>query len=272
MEFLKKHYEKVLLGVVLIGLALAVAFLPFKIASDKQALEDATQKRIPKSVKPLTNLDLTFPEETLKRMATPAALDLATGNRLFNPVPWQQAADKRLIKVEAGNIGPLAVTIVKMTPLWTTFSLDKVVVLDSGSAEKGKTNDVKYVIGVKKEAAPEGKREKKQSYVKLNDKNENFALRDVKGPPDESAQLFLELSDTAEKVTVTTNQPFRRIDGWTADLKYDPETKSWPKRRVGNQLAFNGEDYNIVAISSNEVVLSAKSNQKKWTIKYNPTH
>jgi hypothetical protein len=271
MDFLKKHYEKVLLGVVLVGLALAVAFLPFKISSDKQTLEEATAKRITKTVKPLTNLDLTFPEDTLKRMATPASLDLSSGNRLFNPVPWQQAADKHLIKVESGNIGPLAVIITKLTPLWTTFSLDKVVVLDSGAAEKGKTNEVKYVVGVKKEAAPEGKREKKQSYVKLNDKNESFALREVKGPADESAQLILELSDTGEKAVVTTNQPFRRIDGWMADLKYDPETKTWSKRRVGSQLVFNGEDYNIVAISSNEVVLSAKSNQKKWTVKQNPT-
>jgi hypothetical protein len=52
------------------------------------------------------------------------------------------------------------------------------------------------------------------------------------------------------------------------DLKYAPENKSWINRRVGASLSFNGEDYNIVAITENEVVLSAKSNQKKWTIKY----
>ena len=46
MDFLKKHYEKVLLGVVLLGLAVAVAFLPFKIASDKQALEDKRNQLI----------------------------------------------------------------------------------------------------------------------------------------------------------------------------------------------------------------------------------
>jgi len=51
-------------------------------------------------------------------------------------------------------------------------------------------------------------------------------------------------------------------------LKYAPESKIWAGRRVGAPLAFNGEDYNIVAITENEVVLSAKSNQKKWTIKY----
>ena len=50
MDFLKKHYEKVLLGVVLLGLAVAVAFLPFKIASEKQKLEDMrNSSSIPRS-------------------------------------------------------------------------------------------------------------------------------------------------------------------------------------------------------------------------------
>jgi hypothetical protein len=55
-----------------------------------------------------------------------------------------------------------------------------------------------------------------------------------------------------------------------ADLKYTPENKTWTARRVGSgPLTFAGEEYNIVAIGTNEVVLSAKSNQKKWTIALN---
>ena len=36
------------------------------------------------------------------------------------------------------------------------------------------------------------------------------------------------------------------------------------------QMSINGEDYKIVAISQNEVVLSAKLNNKKTSIPYNP--
>jgi hypothetical protein len=53
------------------------------------------------------------------------------------------------------------------------------------------------------------------------------------------------------------------------ELKYAPEAKTWTNKRIGASLSFNGEDYNIVRLTENEVVLSAKSNQKKWTIKYN---
>src|ERR1019366_2840560 len=100
MDFLKKNYEKVLLGVVLLGLAVAAAFLPFKIANEKQKLEDMHNALIHPNVKPLTNLDLTVPDSVLKRLATPTMVDFSPPNRLFNPMPWQKAVDGRLLKVD----------------------------------------------------------------------------------------------------------------------------------------------------------------------------
>jgi hypothetical protein len=263
MDFLKKNYEKVLLGVVLLGLAVAAAFLPFKIASEKQKLEDMRNQLIHPNVKPLTNLDLTMPDGVLKRMATPAMIDFSPPNRLFNPMAWQKAVDGRLIKVDATNVGPYAVTIAKMTPLYLTLRLNEVTVIDSGARCK---------IGVENETAVNLKDRKKEKYCKLGDKNEVFTLRDVKGLATDptNATVVLELNDTRQRVEVSKEQPFRRIDGYMVDLKYAPESKTWTSRRagVGAPLSFNGEDYNIVAITENEVVLSAKSNQKKWTIKY----
>jgi hypothetical protein len=92
MDLLKKHYEKVLLGVVLLGLAVGVGFLPFKIASEKQKLEDLTITLIHPNVKPLTNQDLTLPESVLKRVATRTELDFGPPNRLFKPMVWPTAA------------------------------------------------------------------------------------------------------------------------------------------------------------------------------------
>ena len=50
---------------------------------------------------------------------------------------------------------------------------------------------------------------------------------------------------------------------------YEPEKQSWSNCRVGRSLHFNAEDYIIVAITKDEVRFSAKSNEKKWTIKSN---
>jgi hypothetical protein len=261
MDFLKKHYEKVLLGVVLLGLAVAVAFLPFKIASEKQKLEDMRNTLIHPKVKPLTNLDLTLPDGVLKRMAAPALIDFSAPNKLFNPMLWQKTPDGRLIKVDSTNIGPNAVTITRLVPLYLKITLDEVTMTDSGARCK---------IGVDNEAALSLRDRKKQKYCKLGDKNEIFALRDVKVSPSNptNVTVVLEMNDTGQRMEVAKDQPFRRVEGYMVDLKYGPETKTWTGRRVNAQLGFNGEEYNIVAITENEVVLSAKSNSKKWTVKY----
>jgi len=262
MDFLKKHYEKVLLGVVLLGLAVAVAFLPFKIASERQKLDDLRQQFRP-NVKLLTNLDLSAPENLLKRVAMRADVDFSAPNRLFNPMVWQKAPDGHLIKVDASNIGPNALAVTNRKELDLVITLDDVTVTDSGT---------RYRIGVKKEASANPKDwAKTQKYCKLGDKNDTFAVRDAKAAADNptNVTLTLELNDTGQLVKISKEKGFKRADGYTVDLRYPPESKVFPSnRRVGQTLAFNGEDYNIVAITTNEVVLSAKSNQKKTTVKY----
>ena len=198
----------------------------------------------------------------LKRAAAPALVDFSAPNKLFNPMPWQKAADGHLIKVDATNIGPNAVTITKMVPLYLKLTLDEVTVTDSGARCK---------IGIENEAAAQSQGPA-ESRSTASSATRTRRLRCAKSRPRRTTRptvtVVLELNDTAQRVTVTKEQPFRRIDGYMVDLKYAPENKTWTGRRVGASLSFNGEDYNIVAITENEVVLSAKSNQKKWTIKY----
>ncbi len=264
MDFVKKHYEKIILGIVLVGLAVAVGFIPFKVANEKRDLDEKRQSLIPRSVKPLTNVDLTLPETALKRIAAPATVDFSAPHRLFNAMPWQKAAGGQLIKYDDSHIGPKAVIITRISPLYLIITLDKVNISDAGP---------RYVIGVQKEAAAAAaQRVKKETYSKPNDKNDVFMLRKVDGPPENPTKLTVELNDTAEAAVVTPEQPFKRVDGYLADLKYEPEKQTWNNCRIGRQLHFNGEDYNVVAISQSDVVLSAKSNQKKWPITYNPTN
>jgi hypothetical protein len=80
------------------------------------------------------------------------------------------------------------------------------------------------------------------------------------------------LSDTGEKAPVSKAKPFKRVDTYKADLKYDPDKMLFRNCRVGTPVAFGGEEYNIVAISDKEVVISAKSNNKKTTITYVGAH
>ena len=81
--------------------------------------------------------------------------------------------------------------------------------------------------------------------------------------------IVMESSDTGEKLTVSKEQPYKKIEAYQADLKYPPQNRHSENQRVGATFNINGEDYKIVAINQNEVILSAP-NQKKWTIKATP--
>jgi hypothetical protein len=262
MDFLKKHYEKILLGVVLFGLVGAMVFLPFMILHDRNQLEETRTGIIRHPVKPLPVLDLTVESNTMQRLQLPYRLDLETTNRLFNPVEWQKAVDGSLIKIESGNeIGPDAVAVTRVAPLYFILTLDSVQTNQFGA---------RYIVGVERQAEPVAwRRAKRQHYASIGEKNEAFTITAVQGPPADPTQLVLQLTDSGETVNLSRNKPFRRVDAYLADLKYSPEGRNWEGQRVGDDLKFAGDDYIIVAINQNEVVLSAKSNQKKITRPYN---
>ena len=158
--------------------------------------------------------------------------------------------------------GPEGLVITKLTPLYLKLTLDDVIVTDSGP---------RYKIGVENEAALSPReRGKRQKYCRVGDKNEAFAVREIKAPPDNptNATMVLELNEIAQRVEVDKDHPYRRIAGYAADLKFEPEHKTWPARRVGGVLSFGGDDYEIMAITRTAVVLRQKSNNKTWAVEY----
>src|SRR6185369_3048083 len=221
MDLLKKHYEKVVLGIVLVGLAVSAGFLPLMISGERKSLDEMSQK-ITKPAKPLPALELAKEDALLRRTQTAFTLDFKETNKLFNSVPWQRTPppESRLIKVQKGNVGVEAVVVTKTSPLYLIITLDGV--------STNATGGVRYAIGVEREAAtkPE-QRKKKTHYASLNNKAELFFIRDVRGPVDNPTELVLELNDTPEQVVVKKGIPFKQVEGYTADLKYDPERKTW---------------------------------------------
>ncbi len=273
MEILKKHYEKIVLGLVLLGLVVGAAFLPIMIGSERQALADMAQQELTRTPKVLPPLDISKSEQILARLQTSLNLDFSTSHKLFNPVVWKKklGADNvsyTPIKAVKGNVGVEAIVVTKTAPLYTIITLDAVATTDSGA---------RYTIGVEREsAATAALRRKRAFYAAPTVKSDGgFVILEVKGPPDNPTELVLELTDSGERAVVVKDQPFRRVDGYTADLKYDPENRKWTNLRVGAgglgtpQITVEGESYIIVAINKSEVVLSAKSNNKKTSLPYN---
>jgi hypothetical protein len=259
MDLLKKHYEKIILGGVLLILVVSAALLPMMISSERDSLRELSESFINRPAKPLEALNFSTQQVSLQRLQARLTIDLSTSNKVFNPLQWQKAPDGRIFKIQTGEeTGPKALEVVKLVPLYLKIGLDSVSVSDSG---------IRYVIGVEREAAVRvSDRRKTLKYATVNNKNDVFVLREVRGAPESPTELVLELPDTAETVTISKEKPLLRVDGYMADLKYELEKRAWNNQRVGGALKFGNEDYIIVAITKNEVVVSAKSNQKKTQI------
>jgi len=262
MDFIKKNWEKVLLGVVLVGLLFAVVSLPMKIAGEQAMRQAKRMGIIKRPVSEIEPLDLASTEALLRRTEQPVTLDLTTSNRVFNPVPWKRSPSGQLLKVNTGNeIGVRAVQVESISPLYLIITFDSVLTSDSGS---------RYAIGVEKQAeASKRARVKRQSYAEVGYKNETFLLREVKGPAEDPTSLELELSDTGQRISVSKDKPFKRVDGYMADLFYPPDNRKWTGKRIGDVIPIEREYYNIVAITKDEVVLSAPSG-KKTPLKLSP--
>lgn len=261
MQFLKKHYEKILLGVVLAGLIGVLVFMLFYIATDKQAMENNENSLINTPVKPLPDLDLTTNNAAMKRLAVPFTLDFETGNKIFNPFTWEKTADGQMVK--KGSIGAHVAVVTAIKPLYFKLTLKSVSTNEFG---------VRYVLGVERQAAASiSKRREQSRYVSLGDKpNDAFELLKVNGPPDNPDSLVVKLVDSGETVTVSRDHPYQHVDAYMADFRYDPEKKVFHDRRVGDKVSFGGTDYLVLEINKNELVLSDQSNQKKTSLPFTP--
>ena len=92
-------------------------------------------------------------------------------------------------------------------------------------------------------------------------------MKEIKPPPEDPAELILELADGVTKVSIAKDKPFTQVEGYEADLKYAIDGKTFSNLRVNSPLRFLGEEYIVVAITQNEVVVSARSNDKKYTVR-----
>lgn len=247
MAFLKKHYEKILLSVVLLILAGTAVWL--FVAVEKK--RDEVQVSIPPlGNKKIQALDLSSYQKAFERSKNPPSIDFSQPHHLFNPVIWKQSSDGKLFKIVTSDLP----RILKTTPLHFTIAFEK-------TAETGG-----YQFNVVREAIAK-KPDQKRAYVKKGDKGMFFKLKDVQGPPENPTGFVLELNDNKQEVVVTPDQPFKRVDGYAADMKYDIEKKDFNNTRVGDSITFAGETYKVVAIAENEVTVQSISNQKQTTIR-----
>jgi len=260
---IKRHYEKVILVFALLGLITAVVYLNDMKNAENENIAKYNKGITKRKPNPVPSIDITALTTALDHAKNPSALNFAPPHNLFNPVKWQRRQDGTILKVETGKeVGAEALEVAKISPLNLIITLDQA----AGSG---------FNMGVLQEGATNAAwRRKFVSYVTTNSPADRvhgatkaFKLVDVNRatqPP----EVSIELTD-GKIVTVSADKPFTRVMGYKVDLNYPPEKRMITDRRAGDSLMLGDEVYNIVAITTNEVVISARSNNRRTFIRNN---
>jgi len=260
MEFLKKNYEKLVLSVVLLSLAVAAALLPSWVATEKARLGKILKWESETPPKELKPINLITNETALRRLKRPEPVRLLGVHNVFNPVQWKRMPDGNLIKVVTGEeIGPGALKITEIRPLNLIVAYDGVTTGDL----------VQHRIKVTREAdKSSGKRSPTtRPITAVGNRNDIFAVKEIK-PKEDPQEFVLEMLDSKQTIVVTKDKPYISVAGYAADLRYEPEKLPFPNRRVEDKLVFSGDTNKIVAITETAVTVEALSNTKRTTIVY----
>jgi hypothetical protein len=256
MQFLKAHYEKIILSVVLLGLVAAAALMPMKVSQEREQEEQRKSVLLPQAVKPLAPIDLTTNQQAVASASEPKRVVLAGEHNVFNPVRWQKNPDGSIYRAQ--DAGPGALQITDIRPLHLKVEFDQV----TGSPE-----EPRYRMLVLNEVQRGNRPTPRDAGV--GDKNNMFTIEKIVGTDAANPEgLMVLLAGDKEPVKITKQEPYQRIIGHTADITHPLEKKQWKDQKVRDELTFGGETYNIVAITPHEVVLSAKSNKKQTVLEF----
>jgi hypothetical protein len=250
-QFLKRQYEKIILCIMLVGLAVAAILMGEKITAVKKEV-DLPPQPPPSKSKMLVPLDLGADMAILQQVTNPPPVVLSGDHNLFNPVTWRRKPNGEWLKIL--KTGADALIITNITPLYTVVAYNHF----SGS-------DGIYVMDLQRNSVKHG-----QEYSKVGElaKSKLYTIRGIEGAPDNPTRIQLEIPDPQEMVWISKDNPYKRVDGYIADLRYDPESRALNKVRVNETITLDGEPYKVVEITNDLVRVQGVNTQIK-TINWN---
>lgn len=250
MDFLKKHYEKIALSVVLLAVAV-IAFSLTKMVGDvRTTLDEQLRARIGGKQKSLQPADLTNSVLAFERLSKPFEVRLAGDHNTFNPVTWVKLGDtfKRM-----DNKGALF-SVLRINPL--PLKITYVGVAGTG-------DPYRYQFSVEKtyEKLPTKRRPITVSLTE-GTKNDLFVLREIKGPKENPSEVVVELLDGGNRVVLAKDKTFSKTSGHSADLRGETNNREYPGKRPDDTILLPGGSYKIISISADEVIIQAPNNTR----------
>ena len=269
MEFLKNHYEKIVLGVMLLLMAVGAVVLVLEVGSVQEELQKFKDTTLGHDGKPPPQENLGELVKALTQATNPPKVEFTKVHKVFNPDAWYVTTNGDL--VAGTNVGVGRLVVQSITPQHLKLWFDGV----TGSAGR---ESVK--INVIREFAPTpAEQGRKQLSLPLSTTNANNTLnpatklqifaREIGGTP-EAPVAKLELVEPGKdpiKFTVSKTQGFTNVMEHIAFIVYPVESNYvWRAARKGQPLSFAGDTNIVVEITASNVVVRAISNDKHTTI------
>jgi hypothetical protein len=266
MDFLKNHYEKLILSVVLLGLAAAAGYLPFEVSTVRERLAAVTTSIEEGKVEPLPALDLSTNEAVLGRLKGKVDFTFGEGTHgLFNPAGvWKKGPGPGgWPPIPPAPSGLLGLGVTNITPLMLKLEFQ-------GLSQTGGAGTTRYRFYTQNQAATNSALQRGRIVIMgTSDKPDVFLLKEVIGAKDNPDGFVLELTDSRTAVSVGKDKPFSEIAGYSADLRHEREGRAFLRQRQGAKLTVGGTTYNVVAISASDVTIEDDKTKRRTVIPLN---
>jgi hypothetical protein len=265
IQFFKRHYEKIILSLVLAALAGAAVWLSVAVrevneeisrTNSTQPHRDAPWVGVESSLGPL--------RDALKGMVSVPPIELTGEHNLVNPVTWKMLPDGSKIKMLKAGADALVVTDIR--PLYFTITL------------QDHSRDI-YYLEVKHTLPSYGKTIHYQSMI--NDKPTErkpypVVSTNPPGAPPGTLALLVKIPEAATNVLVTDKTPYQWVEGYEVDMTYNGSDVKSPlplmKKHQDDLLKFSGDFYKIIAITNDSVTMQDTNVGRKTTLEWKGGH
>ena len=268
MQFLKNHYEKLVLSLVLLGLAGAAFVLMTKVGNIRDDIKKESLQQTSAPQKALVPVDRESMIQKLSMATNPPVVELGLPNIVFNPVTWKKTAGGQEFPIrDEKNSGAGAVEVTAI--LAKNFTIELVRI--TGTEEKAR-----YEFGFTAEGAEDRRNQRqKKKGLYLDDSGEFrsypdtgtnfvFTLKEVQGAPLMPDSMVMEIENWAEPVVVTPDAPYKQVMHFVANMMHRQTGEQFQQKTKGDSIVIEGEVYNVVSVSESQVVLESPSGKRSY--------